>query len=511
MIKNEVNKTNDRQNNQPTALITVKDLEVKTKEGVVLVEPISLTLYAGQNLTILGETGSGKSLLAQAIMGALPDELVSFGEVLFDRNVSESSLSSLQKEEDKHSQSKPSKLWGRTIAMLPQEPSRSLDPTMTMLNQVWETGYFVAGKSKQDAIKDANTTLTSLGLATFVNYFPHQLSGGMAQRASFATATAGGATIIIADEPTKGLDDANKQVVINLLQEVSNSGGALLTITHDIDVARALSTGGHSSQHNSLMVMKQGELLEYGNAEAVLHNPQSDYAHALISAAPHNWQAVPKPTLSDTPLLSVHNVTLARGMKHNQRVLFKGLDFCMSAGEVLGVTGDSGIGKSSLGDALCGLLKPVNGSIEWHGAHHPKPKREKVLKLYQDPPSAFASHLPLKTLLNDVIKKHKLDARRVPELLHKLKLHESILSRSAINVSGGELQRVAILRALLFDPVLLIADEVTSRLDPITQKETLDLLTEQCRAIDCALMMVCHDKHVIEHYCHQVVDLAEYC
>lgn len=111
-------------------------------------------------------------------------------------------------------------------------------------------------------------------------------------------------------------------------------------------------------------------------------------------------------------------------------------------------------------------------------------------------------------LLNDVIKKHGLDGTRVPELLAQLKLTDSLLDRNALNVSGGELQRVSILRALLFDPVLLIADEVTSRLDPITQKETLDLLTEQCRAIDCALVMICHDKYVIDHYCHQVVDLA---
>ena len=113
-------------------------------------------------------------------------------------------------------------------------------------------------------------------------------------------------------------------------------------------------------------------------------------------------------------------------------------------------------------------------------------------------------------MLDDVIRKHRLDASRVPELLEKLKLDKQILERNALNISGGELQRVAILRALLFNPVLLFADEVTSRLDPITQKETLDLLVAQCQAQQCTLVMVSHDHHIMRHYCHQVIDLENF-
>ena len=173
-------------------LVKTDDLAVFTKSGLGLVEPISVTLYKGQNLTILGETGSGKSLLAQAIMGALPDELVSRGDILIENQA-------LTKPQLRA-------YWGRRMAMLPQEPSRSLNPTMDVLSQVWESLYFVAKQDSKVSKQLAQDKIETLGLGKFADYYPHELSGGMAQRASFAIATSGGAYIVIADEPTKGLD-----------------------------------------------------------------------------------------------------------------------------------------------------------------------------------------------------------------------------------------------------------------------------------------------------------------
>lgn len=267
-----------------------------------------------------------------------------------------------------------------------------------------------------------------------------------------------------------------------------------MTITHDIDVATALS--------DEIMVMKNGKLLEQGDAKTLLNNPTSDYARQLIASAPANWQKNTKADYQSKTLLTVTDLSLARG----HRDLFRGLNFELKVGEVLGLVGDSGIGKSSLGDALCGLLKPKSGKIHWQQP----PKRHQVLKLYQDPPSAFASHVSLQTLLNDVIDKHKLDKNRVPKLLKALKLNPDLLNRSALNVSGGELQRIAILRALLFNPVLLFADEVTNRLDPITQQQTMDLLIEQCKACDCTLVIVSHDRHLVDYYADKVLDLTQF-
>lgn len=325
--------------NNDAILVQTEQLTVTTKNGQVLVEPISITLYKGQNLTILGETGSGKSLLTQAIMGALPNELISNGKIFIEN----------QQLDDKQLR----QYWGKRMAMLPQEPSRSLDPTMTIIHQVFESIFFVAKKDKNTSLQQAKDNLSALGLSTFTDYYPHELSGGMAQRASFATATAGGAYIVIADESTKGLDETNKQAVIALLAQVAKNGGTLLTITHDIDVAKALN--------GEVMVMKKGQ---------------------FIAAAPSNWQTTDKKSLQNNPLLTVKDLSLTRG----NRTLFQELNFSLQKGEILGVIGGSCIGKSSLGDAICGLLKPAKGSITWIQT----PKRHQVLKLYQDPPSAFS-------------------------------------------------------------------------------------------------------------------------
>lgn len=463
-----------------TNLIRTTNLSVKTLAGETLVEPISLEINAGENLIILGETGSGKSLLIQAIMGCLPRSLIAQGEVYIA--------------EKQQNNGEVATKWGRQLAMLPQEPCRSLDPTMPIKQQVWESFYFVAQQSKEQAWRKTTQNLTALGLASFADYYPHQLSGGMAQRAASAMATAGGANIVLADEPTKGLDEQNKKIMIQLLAQIAQQGGALLVITHDIEVAKQL--GG------KMMVIQQGKLQEQGDSRSLLQAPQEAYTKKLIAAAPSNWAARPKTALTADKLLEVKQLALARG----KRTLFSGLDFQLRQGEILGVIGASGLGKSSLGDALCGLLKPRSGQIRWHKAT----KRQQVLKLYQDPPTAFAPKVKLKILLEDVIKKHQLDQNRVPYLLQQLNLSPALLERSAEQVSGGELQRIGILRALLFDPVLLFADEVTSRLDPITQQQTMGLLVNQCALSHCALVIVSHDPHLVRHYCHQVIDLADY-
>ncbi|MDY2946290.1 ABC transporter ATP-binding protein [Mannheimia varigena] len=467
-------------------LLEIQNVSVQTKEGITLVRPISLSLQQGKNITILGETGSGKSLLIQAIMGALPEELIASGQFFVETC-----------KIDFNQQSEIEKLWGKTLVMLPQEPRRSLNPIMAIGKQLWESFHYVAGKSSPQAKTESQAYLANLGLKESVESYPHQLSGGMAQRASFAIATAAGGKILLADEPTKGLDPISKGKVIELLKSAYQNGGGLLTITHDIEVAEQL--GGY------ILVMKKGELLEQGEAKALLSNPQHPYTQALIAADPKHWQPLQDlQNLSQKqPLVSVKNLSVARGKK----TLFSNLSFDLHKGEVLGIVGHSGIGKSSLADVLCGLLKPKSGEVKWHSQSH---KKHQVLKLYQDPPEAFAPNVSLQTLLDDVINKHKLDRLPIPSLLEQLSLNPEILQRSAENVSGGELQRVAILRALLLDPVLLFADEVTSRLDPITQQETIELLINQCRARNCSLILVSHDPYLIEKSCDTVINLEDY-
>jgi peptide/nickel transport system ATP-binding protein len=455
-----------------TSLIEVMNLNVCAGR-VAIVENLSLRLRTGVPLTILGETGSGKSLLAQAIIGLLPRGLTVSGQVLIDGR-DQHSLSESQRQQQ----------WGRKIVMLPQEPWRSLDPLMPALTQVSEVYELVLDMTPAAARNRATADLARLQLINMGNKIPSQLSGGMAQRVAFAAATAGGAGIILADEPTKGLDAGRRDLIVTQLKAKSTNGG-LLTITHDVEVARQL--GGET------IVMRQGTVVEQGETAQVLASPKSAYAKALIAAAPQNWpERAPSPSgrVSRPAVLEGRGLCLKRGGKR----LFSNLDIEISAGEVLALSGDSGTGKTSLGDVLLGLLPTTSGQV----IRRAKAARHQYQKLYQDPPSAFAPRVPLGRLMEDLIRLHSLDRSRLRALMAQLKLSEQLLERYPDQVSGGELQRLAIARALMLDPVLLFADEPTSRLDPITARDTTLMLVELARQSGCALLLVSHDSSLVE-------------
>lgn len=463
-------------------LLSVENLSVTAGERR-LVAPFSFTLGAGQCLTLLGETGAGKSLLAQAIMGTLPPGLTSRGQVALEGQ----ELSTLTPRQYRA-------LWGKRLVLLPQEPWHALDPLMRAGHQISETYRHAAGLDKAAAETHTRQDLQALGLETASERLPGELSGGMAQRVAFAAARAAGGQVVIADEPTKGLDVARRDDVVALLKEAMDGGGALLTITHDVEVARQL--GGQ------VMILRNGDCVEAGPADQVLAEPVSDYGRRLLAADPARWTPPEhRGMTSANPVLKASSLAKARGGQQ----LFSGLSLSLSPGEIVGVTGPSGCGKSTLGDVLLGLAHPDQGQV----IRAPGIARHRFQKLYQDPPAAFAPHWPMRTLLEDLIRHHRLDAARIPPLMDRLGLAGELLDRYPAAVSGGELQRFAILRALLLDPVLLFADEPTSRLDPITQQETISLLIELARERNCAVLLVSHDDALIRHSCDRRLLLTD--
>jgi ABC-type glutathione transport system ATPase component len=451
-----------------SALLVADGVTVLAKER--LVHPASLTLRAGRPFTILGETGSGKSLLAQAIMGTLPRGLRAEGSV----TIAGRQLSLTIRHGHRA-------MWGRTITVLPQEPWLALDPTMRAREQIAEGHSVVRGLNREQSRRQAEADLKSLDLSMAGGKLPIQLSGGMAQRVAFAAARAGGARIVIADEPTKGLDVARRDDVIALLMREVEEGGGLLTITHDLELARRM--GG------DLAVMLNGMIIEQGRAEDVLGHPQHAYTKRLIAADPAHWPERTPGLVTGKPVLVAENLSKTRG---GQR-LFSHQSLVVHPGEIVGVTGPSGCGKSTFGDILLGLLRPDEGTVR-RGETLPAIKFQ---KLYQDPPSAFPQRVTLRRAVLDLVRRHDLDADRVEPLLARLRLSPDLLDRLPTEVSGGELQRFALLRVLLLDPVFLFADEPTSRLDLITQQETIELLVELAREQGCAVLIVSHDTELI--------------
>ncbi|WP_431025240.1 ABC transporter ATP-binding protein [Halomonas sp. H5] len=439
----------------------------------VSIAPVDFTLARGGRLTLLGETGSGKSLIAQAIMGTLPKGLSAQGDLTIEgRGYAAADRASRRA------------LWGRRLALLPQEPWHALDPTMASGAQVAESHRFLGGLGRRRAREAALGDLAGLGLEGADRRLPGELSGGMAQRVAFAAASAGGAPLVIADEPTKGLDAPRRDAVVRLLAATPEHGGALLTITHDIEVARRL--GGE------VILLRRGRVVERGPAEQLLSAPRSDYARRLLDAEPARWPAPPPPNTSGEPIVEASGLAKRRG----GRELFRDLELSLKPGEIVGVVGPSGCGKSTLGDLLLGLTTLDAGEVKRAPDH-----RLAFQKLYQDPPAAFSPHWTLARLLEDLVRRHRLDRAAIAPLMTRLGLDEALLERRPGEISGGELQRFAILRVLLMEPRFLFADEPTSRLDPITQRDTLALLVQLARERHCAVMLVSHDPALIARVC----------
>lgn len=301
----------------------------------------------------------------------------------------------------------------------------------------------------------------------------------MGQRAAIAMAHAADAELLIADEPTKGLDAALRDSVAARLRLEVEAGRLLLTITHDVAVARAL--GG------TIGVMLEGRLVEYGPAEELLAEPRHDYTRALLAAEPSQWKR-------RSAAKSGRTVVKAEGLEkgYGGRVLFSGFDIEIAAGEIVSIVGPSGCGKTDAGTVVRDVgLSPL-----------------RFQKLYQDPPAAFAPHQTLRKGLKDVARLHGKDWTEIEALCGRLRLPATLLDRLPVQVSGGELQRFALLRTLLLDPAFLFADEATSRLDPVSQQDVITFLQEIVEETGLAILLVTHDRDLAAKVSTRLIELG---
>jgi len=474
-------------------VLSAEDVSVRVQGAqTALLEPVSLALKAGEPLVVIGETGSGKSLLAQALLGTLPPELVASGSLWLDGEPYP-----LHTPENRHP------LWGRRLAVLPQEPWLALDPLMKVIRQVGEAYRLVAGRSAQASHAAARSDLEQLGVAAASEQLPGKLSGGMAQRVAFAAARAGGAPLLIADEPTKGLDAARVseigELLLKSLAETPRAG--LMVITHDMALAHQI--GGR------LMVVRRGQVIEQGATRDVLAAPTHAYTRRLVNAAPQAWpEAAFKPAADSESrdgkaagetIIRAENLTIARG----DTTLLRDVELSVKGGEIIGVQGASGCGKSSLGDALLGLLPPHSGRVVQHA------ERLEYQKLYQDPVATFPPRRTLGRLLKDLSARHGLDDSQLPQLMEQLSLAPELLSRLPGQVSGGELQRFALLRLMLIKPRFVFADEPTSRLDPLVQQEVIACMVKMVREQGTALVLVSHDAALLRKVADRVLVVEE--
>ncbi|NDY92535.1 ABC transporter ATP-binding protein [Ideonella livida] len=466
-----------------TPLLALRGLGVWAG-GQALLQDVSLRLAPGGALCVLGQSGSGKSLLVQAVLAQLPAGLRATGEVVVQGRVLDETARRAA--------------WGRQLAVLPQEPVVALNPCLRADSQVAEVHRWVLRRPAAQAWAAARQALQALGLPPAVqSRWPHQLSGGMAQRVALAAALAGGAPLVLADEPTKGLDPQRRDEVVAQLQAVRAAGGAVLVVTHDLTVARALG--------DQVLVVNGQGVVEQGPADEVLQRPRQAYTRALLAADPSAWAARPAarpPAAAATPLLQAQGLRWAgRGPALHGAA---GLDLTVQAGERWALLGPSGVGKTSLGQLLLGLARPDAGQVQRASGLGP----QAFQKLYQDPISAFAPQRSLRRSLQALLRLHRLPERALWQGCEALGLSPDLLARWPQAVSGGELQRVALLRVLLLRPALIFADEPTSRLDPLTQQRVLGVLDRELQARGTALLLVTHEPGLARHLTDRALTLG---
>ncbi|MBP7241161.1 ABC transporter ATP-binding protein [Amaricoccus sp.] len=479
-------------------LLAVEDLSVEIG-GAPVLRRVSLALEPGETLGVIGESGSGKSMTALAIMGLLPRSARASGRALLGE------VDLLARTE-----AEMCAIRGRDVGMIFQEPMTALNPLQTIGDQVAETVRVHRRASRAEAQGVARLTLERVGLpqARFpLDRFPHELSGGQRQRVGIAMAIALRPRLLIADEPTTALDVTTQAAILDLLRRlVAEDGMGLMLITHDLAVVAETAS--------RVAVMTAGEVVERGATREVLRAPRHPYTRTLLAAAADRPMRLPR--IARTPLLKVEGVT--RDYPGARRGLFgretptravRNVSFTLHAGESLGLVGESGCGKSTLTRAVLGLDALQGGRIVLDGEEirageaMARELRARIQAVFQDPYGSFDPRWRVGRLVAEPF--HVVDdapggearTQAVAAALEAVGLAASDAGRFIHEFSGGQRQRIAIARALIIRPKLIVLDEAVSALDVRVRAQILDLLDGLSTRYGLSYLFISHDLHVV--------------
>ncbi|WP_110670809.1 ABC transporter ATP-binding protein [Salinicola halophilus] len=485
------------------------DISHGTGSAQRVVDDLSFNLQAGRTLCIAGESGSGKSLSSLAIMGLLPKvaQLPS-GAILYqDRDLL--GLPDRQM----------SRLRGRDIAMIFQEPMTSLNPLMSVGKQLEETIRRHKLDEGGGATRRAREILEAVRMPHVekrLRQYPHELSGGMRQRVMIAMAMVCRPKVLIADEPTTALDVTIQAQILELMRELQQElGTALLMITHDMGVVAEMA--------DDVVVMNRGVVEEQAGARELFSAPRSDYTRKLLAAVPRLGTAPELASQAQRPrVLEVGDLNVRFPVqrqspfaKATEVHAVEGVSFALGAGETLGLVGESGCGKSTTGKAMMNMLA-YSGSVKLDGRELNglkggalKAIRREIQMIFQDPFAALNQRKTVGELIGEPLLVHGLAdsagrRRRVAELLEQVGLSAAAAARYPHQFSGGQRQRICIARALSLEPRVIIADEPVSALDVSVQAQVLALMKSLQDRLGLSYLFISHDMAVVEQVCHRV-------
>jgi peptide/nickel transport system ATP-binding protein len=501
-------------------LLRIEDLEVRFGTAAPVVRGAGLTVYHGQTVALIGGSGSGKSTTAAAVLGLLPvGGRITGGRIIFQGCDITSADRRLLRS-----------IRGRAIGYVPQDP-------LTNLNPVWKVGFQVreALRANIDGRHARRRTIQRLAEAGMTDpaaqarCYPHQLSGGLCQRALIAIGLAGRPRLLIADEPTSALDVTAQRQVLDHLQHLTGElGTAVLLITHDLALA------AERAEH--LVVMHHGQVVESGAAQDILQRPQHEYTRRLVAAAPSlrstNAAQVRERMRRDAAEHaggSGDDVVVASGLtkvypgshrapwRHVQFRAVEDVSFRLRRATTLGIAGESGSGKSTLARMVLGLLKPTAGTVVFDGedisalgGRRVVAFRRRVQPVFQNPYSSLDPMYSVFRTIEEPLRIHRIGDRRqrrqmVHELADQVALPSSLMRRLPRELSGGQRQRVAIARALALRPEVVVCDEAVSALDVVVQAQILDLLADLQARLGLTYLFISHDLAVIRQIADDVL------
>ena len=524
-------------------MLVIKDLAVKFPSrfgDVTAIEDVDMVIKPGEIHGLVGESGAGKSTVGAAVIGLISTPgYIANGEL----TLGDTDLRSLSPEQQ-HA------IRGDRISMIFQDPQTSLNPLMTVEDQLIETIQTHSDVSTSEAHKRAVDLLEEIGIQNAeerIKAYPHQFSGGMRQRVVIALALCTDPEVIIADEPTTALDVAVQHQVLDLIRELADRRGiAFMLITHDIGVIAQIA--------DRVTVMRNGKVMETGETKQVLGNPQHPYTVALMDAVPPLDEKITRFRLpveaeeaaqmtargsrakdwllegeQSQPMgLEVRNLTMRfRGPRTSlfrKPESFTALDnvgFSVPGGTITGLVGESGSGKSTLAKVLTGLLTPQEGELtlgghplplgKARGRHHPS--RRLTQMVFQDPYSSLNSRHKIGYILSEPLWLYGLiedaEERRAmaAAMLDLVGMPPDVIDKYPHQFSGGQRQRIAVARAILARPKFLICDEPTSALDVSIQAQVLNLLKDLQSTFGLTILFITHNLSVARQMSDNMVVL----
>ena len=552
----------------PVPLLEVSNLRVRfgSRSAPPVVDGISFTLARGECLALVGESGSGKSVTSRTLVGLPGDRsFVTFDRLRFDG-------------EDIWSLS--ARQWRRTrgarIGFVMQDALSSLDALRPVGHEVGEPLKLHEQLTRVEREAKVLALLTAVGVPEpefRATQLPHELSGGLRQRALIASAIACGPQLLIADEPTTALDATVGAQVVQLLSSLKTADTGLLIISHDLAVVASLA--------DRVAVMRAGEIVEQGPTAQILDRPRHDYTKALLAAVPSEASkgsrlsfaqaALGVPRASQTPeraraahvgtapvatvpvgaarvttapvvAAAVTTTPVARaegrpggggpvvraehlwksytGADKVKRAVVADVSFELSAGETLGIVGESGSGKTTTARLVLGLETPDQGTVVVRGLDWSslpprarRAERRQAQFVYQDPLSSFDPRYTVERVVGEALAlvgfRGGEQRDRLVDLLRLVSLDETFAKRRPIELSGGQRQRVAVARALAPSPEVLVLDEPVSALDVSVQARILDLLSDLQEQLGVAYLFISHDLGVVHHMCDRVLVMKD--